>query len=699
MTEPGQVTTRYAYDEYGNRTQLILPGATTFFEYDDLNRVEQIRYPDGGAESYNYNDIGLLTTWFKLDGSTVSYNYDEVNNLTSVLKNGTQEVAYTYDDLNRVTNQTFPTGSHNYTYHPGGLLQSRGPICYEYDDLDRVTTVFDGPNRTDYTYTARSQIKTVERDSQAVSYGYDLSDNLTSIVYPNGIDCSMNYDERERLLDSTYLRNMSDQVLSFTYKYDQVGNITEIARDSQSFEPITRKYFYNDRYELTRVDKFVDDAFQVEESFDYDQRQNRTDVGGVNATVNLGDEMKTQGSDQLSYLGGAIANLNRGSGIEFFQNYNFLDQPRVHSGPSGTTTFEYDGEGQRQRKVASGVTCSYLWMGSEILREDWGPATKREYLLGNGREGLKQDGQWYFYHKDHLGSTILMTDSGGNVVGEWDYQAYGKHTFVSPPNTVAEGNEFLYAGQQLDHSTGQYYMRARYYDPLYGRFLVRDPIRHEGGNNLYAYANNNPINFSDPSGLVPPTHDPATQVRHFDGSGHGDDGLLFRKTVEFVGWTVLFPLGGRGMTAVRAAEAKAATKAATARAAAAEAAAKPGAAAAETTAATAAEGLIEVTKSGGLYFEMQIPMHGKTVMFTADAVVEGQVVTYTSFGATGGGGIPTSVMRGGLEDIARFTANKFPDATKLILKYERPGYSSAAAARRGIVRANQKAFDLTKYRP
>ncbi len=211
--------------------------------------------------------------------------------------------------------------------------------------------------------------------------------------------------------------------------------------------------------------------------------------------------MKTQSGNQLNYSGGAINSINSGSGTELFLDYNFLDQPRLYSGSSGTVSFHYDGEGQRQRKISSGVDRSYIWMGSEILREDWGPATIREYLLGNGREGMKQDGQWYFYHKDHLGSTILMTDAGGNVVGEWDYSAYGKHTFVSPPNAVAEANPFLYAGQQLDPETGQYYMRARYYDPLYGRFLVRDPIRHSGGNNLYAYTSNNPINFTDSTGL------------------------------------------------------------------------------------------------------------------------------------------------------------------------------------------------------
>ncbi|MEW6278500.1 MAG: RHS repeat-associated core domain-containing protein, partial [Candidatus Eremiobacterota bacterium] len=59
-------------------------------------------------------------------------------------------------------------------------------------------------------------------------------------------------------------------------------------------------------------------------------------------------------------------------------------------------------------------------------------------------------------------------------------------------------------GQQFDGDTGLYYLRARFYDPTMGRFTTRDPIGYAGGNNVYAYVGNNPINGADPSGLQPP---------------------------------------------------------------------------------------------------------------------------------------------------------------------------------------------------
>lgn len=57
----------------------------------------------------------------------------------------------------------------------------------------------------------------------------------------------------------------------------------------------------------------------------------------------------------------------------------------------------------------------------------------------------------------------------------------------------------LYTGQQYDQETGQYYLRARYYNPVVGRFLQEDTYRGDGLN-LYAYCANNPVVYYDPSG-------------------------------------------------------------------------------------------------------------------------------------------------------------------------------------------------------
>jgi RHS repeat-associated protein len=56
-------------------------------------------------------------------------------------------------------------------------------------------------------------------------------------------------------------------------------------------------------------------------------------------------------------------------------------------------------------------------------------------------------------------------------------------------------------GREFDKETGLYYYRARYYDPMEGRFITKDPIGFIGGINLYIYVQNNPVNIIDPLGL------------------------------------------------------------------------------------------------------------------------------------------------------------------------------------------------------
>ena len=125
-----------------------------------------------------------------------------------------------------------------------------------------------------------------------------------------------------------------------------------------------------------------------------------------------------------------------------------------------------------------------------------------------GREAIKNanDG-WRFYITDRLGSTRFLTDASGNITEAYTYTAYGETTTVqtTPPPGGGFGNfyynPFLFTGQQFDASEGNYYLRNRYYTPAYGRFLVADPIRLQGGMNMYAYCAGNPINCVDPFGL------------------------------------------------------------------------------------------------------------------------------------------------------------------------------------------------------
>jgi RHS repeat-associated protein len=85
------------------------------------------------------------------------------------------------------------------------------------------------------------------------------------------------------------------------------------------------------------------------------------------------------------------------------------------------------------------------------------------------------------------------------MTATYSYDVFGELRPASSP-----ANEWLFTGEQRDRqgSRNFYYLRVRYYDPAVGRFLSQDPLP---GGNLCAYAGSNPTNFTDPSGLYPPT--------------------------------------------------------------------------------------------------------------------------------------------------------------------------------------------------
>lgn len=99
--------------------------------------------------------------------------------------------------------------------------------------------------------------------------------------------------------------------------------------------------------------------------------------------------------------------------------------------------------------------------------------------------------------KDVLGSTIALVDASGNLVTQYAYDPFGNTTVSGAANS----NAFQYTGRE-NEGNGLYFLRARYYSPLLGRFVNEDPLGFAGsGPNFYAYVGDDPIDFSDPFGL------------------------------------------------------------------------------------------------------------------------------------------------------------------------------------------------------
>jgi RHS repeat-associated protein len=93
-----------------------------------------------------------------------------------------------------------------------------------------------------------------------------------------------------------------------------------------------------------------------------------------------------------------------------------------------------------------------------------------------------------------------LTNAAGAVTDSYEYGAFGNSVSTSG-NTP---NEFLYRGEQYDSDLGLYYLRARYYNPLTGRFMSRDPEDGKPINpktlHKYLYAGGDPVNRWDPTG-------------------------------------------------------------------------------------------------------------------------------------------------------------------------------------------------------
>lgn len=185
--------------------------------------------------------------------------------------------------------------------------------------------------------------------------------------------------------------------------------------------------------------------------------------------------------------------------------YDYDNRPQKVVTEDGTmTTFTYDHEGQRVQQKVYAPSSSTPLVSTYIGTIYEAKGSERIKYIYAGSQRVAQvssiNGTSYF-HTDHLGSASLMTNTLGTLTRSWGYLPFGG-TFKTEGTGKAD---WRYTGQRQDDSTGLYFYNARYYDPVLGRFVSPDPLVSNSfypqSLNRYAYCNNNPINFIDPSGF------------------------------------------------------------------------------------------------------------------------------------------------------------------------------------------------------
>jgi len=466
FTEFGDVTS-YTYDQNDNLISVSKNGQTTSMQYNNMELMSQISNPIGNISSLYYNPNGTLQSIQKPVGS-ISYSYNS-DGTVSAVNSQDAWANYTYNGNRKVTNISDNNGSISFGYDTNNRVTSinsnygfAGNVSYSYDAADNIASMTFGGHTVQYTYWDDNLLRTVrDWNNRVTTFTYRADGSLSSIQYPNGIVCSNGYDTAGRL---TSLSNSgSSSINSYSYTLNALGFHTSVIQ-TEPLEPFPMP--------ATNLNCTYDNANRI------------ITAGNSTFTHNGNGCMTSRSEPQTNY------------------SWDTLDRLLSISG-SSSISYTYDALGNRRSRTENSVTTRYVLdlnssMTNVLIETDASGNPANYYVYANGMliSRIKPNGDTRYYHYDSRGSTIAMTNQTQQITHKYSYNPYGRVITM----LEEDANPFRFVGGWgvIDEGNGLSYMRARYYDQSFGRFISQDPIWNS---NLYEYSANDPINFSDPSGL------------------------------------------------------------------------------------------------------------------------------------------------------------------------------------------------------
>ena len=514
------------------------------YEYTPAGQVSRTIDGNGNAVQYRYNSLGKVSERTDQLGFTETFRYDEEGNLSlHIDRDGRQlqracnvfgqpvyekasdaEGKHTnistwhYDSLGRVTRAVCDGKSYEYIYDAYGNLKEKRSngkrfVSYAHDRAGQITEIRDPEGvctRYEYDILGRRS-RIFNDDGLEVRYGYDALNRISRIHYGNGVETAYTYDGdgNVRTLETRAGENV---LISLAYRYDGNGNRTAKAGTQAALGGITSEitagnnaldlsYAYDVRGQLLEERR---NGASV--CYAYDKAGNRirkTDAQGetrylYNEKNQLVEEESPADRKQFSYdrQGGIIEEKNA-AGIRLFSYNSRHQQTRVETETGSVQENRYDAEDLRFELLENGRRTSFVYHDGELLHEEGREEQEISYHLGAGMEAFRRGQELSYYHRDEQLSTVFVTDGQGEIRNSYQYDAFG----IPLETTEQLNNRIRYTGQQYDELTEQYYLRARYYNPVAGRFMQEDVYQGDGLN-LYAYCGNNPVVYDDPSGYA-----------------------------------------------------------------------------------------------------------------------------------------------------------------------------------------------------
>jgi RHS repeat-associated protein len=518
VTDAKGAATQYAYDTLDNLLSTTnANGRTTRYEYDALNRLIKRVLPLGMSELYTYDQVGNLATKTDYRGKQTTYEYDPMNRVTARRPDtslGEPAVTFTYNEAGNRRSMSDASGTTNYEYDLRDRLLSKqtpqGTLTYTHDLAGGLTSMRSSNAEgvsVDYTYDDVYRLeKVIDKRLTAgtTTYSYDAAGNLKSDTRANGVRTDYTYNSQNRLLNLAASLNGTTQA-SYAYTLDRTGRRLSVNEHTGR----TVNYTYDAVYRLTREAVTGDPNVAKNGAVDYtyDSVGNRlsriSNLEGVLSSTSTYDANDRLTSDAYD----ANGNTRGADGRTFVFDF----ENRIKSADGGAVRIVYDGDGNLAAKTVGGVTTRYLIDDlnptgySQVVEEIVNGQVQRQYTYGHMvvSQRQRQGGGWStgFYSMDGHGSVRQLTDQAGAVTDTYTYDGFGK--LIS--STGSTPNPYLYAGERFDADLGLYHLRARSYNTDRGRFVSADPYPGEIDEPIslhkYLYANADPINFIDPTGL------------------------------------------------------------------------------------------------------------------------------------------------------------------------------------------------------
>ncbi len=435
------------------------------FYYDirgrEVKRVESnaMNGYDVTTTSYSFTNKPLTLTHVHTSGSksltevhTYSYDYaDRLSKVQHKLDNNTivTLAEYTYDDLGRMEQKKLGGTAHSSTY--------------SYNIRSWLT----GITGSKFTQTLAYNNSTAGYNGNITAMGWTADGDSHSYTFT--------YDGLSRLLNATHgAGRFTEKVTS----YDKNGNIKGLQRYGQTgastYGLIDNLSYTLNGNQLNRVDDAVN-------------------ASAYNGGFEFKDAVKQANEYAYDNNGNLTKDLNKG--IEEIQ-YNSLNLPKlIKFKDQSTITYTYAADGTKLRvehKIGSSTTrttyCRNVIYEGSIAK----------YLLTEEGYVSLDNGEYYYYLKDHQGNNWVVVDQNSNVEETNHYYPFGG-VFTNTRNA----QPYKYNGKELDTKKGLnwYDYGARMYDAALGRWHVVDPLAEKYYSvSPYNYCMNNPVNAIDSNG-------------------------------------------------------------------------------------------------------------------------------------------------------------------------------------------------------